>query len=477
MLARKWACVLGMSVLWQCPGVALAICRVVEPIEERGGVWFDPNTMVLYVVAPGQTVGHECLAYDGGVGASGFTPDASGTRADDAGVDDDAGARGEDAGSEPGNHGDGATAGTVDAGGADCPAGTQVAVEGTVIHMVVQPAVLTAGGRAGLIMPVPARPDIHAANDDVFHQLGMRLEPDIETRTEYVEDASLGYQCRDPKGGSGGCMGDDTSYEYAEDDYGPVGSDRGAFYDPDTEDGALDRVMIADGVVRFEDALSTADYDVTVLNATTFRALRGWLDGHGFAHDAEDDEAFRSYVTEGAWFVALDVHPSMHGSAGGALSPLVVSWRGEHVPLLHRLQFHADGGEITTEAFVMAPTRMDAADGSAETLYAAPAGFGGAVAGFGLAEGWLTQIRLTRRLDEWKEDSVLYAAGDYEVRPVLERIERIRIPSSECPASSSSDGCLCRANQGTDAWSGSLAPITLAALWLLARKRRRTRLS
>lgn len=472
MLARRLACVLVTCVLWQRPGAALAICRVVEPVEERGGVWFDPNTLVLYVVAPGQTVGHRCLTRDGGVDASASMLDASGVSADDAGADDDASVGGDDAGSERG------APETRDAG-AGCPDG-KVAVEGTVIHMVVQPGVLAGGGRAGLVMPVPARPDVHAANDDLFQQLGMRLEPEIVTTTEYVEDASLGYQCNDPKGASGGGCGGDDTWNYPEDDYGPIGSDRGAFYDPETEEAALGRVMIGDGVVRFEEALSTPDYDVTVLSATTFNALEGWLDNNGFAHNAEDDEAFRAYVVKGAWFVALDVHPAMHGAGGGALSPVVLSWRGDDVPLLHRLQFHADGGEITTEAFVMAPTRMNAADGSAETLYAAPAGFGGGIAGFGLAEGWLTQLRFTRHLDEWKEDSVLYAVNDwYEVRPVLERIERIRIPSSECPSrsSSSSDGCLCSANAGTDAWSGSLAPIALAAAWLFGRRRRLMRSS
>jgi hypothetical protein len=476
-------------LLLQLPGSAHAVCRVVEPIEERGGVAFDPTTMVLYVLAPQQIVDYRCPDGDAGTAM----PPAAGTGGSMMPIDPgdlDGGA--DDAGFEvdamvPVPMPDAAVPmGPLTPEPGRCAGGARpTAVRGSVVHMVVQPSVLSSGGRAGLIMPVPARPDVHAANAGLFTALGARLQPRVVTRTEYIEDKSLGFQCRDPKFGSsssGGCGGG-GDYESDDFDPGPRGDgDAGNLYDPDTDDGDLQQVMIGEGVVSFEQALTTEDYDVTVVNASTPDALNAWLDQNGFAHDEEDDEAFAAYVTEGAWFVALDVHPA----GDRDLSPLVVSFRSDEIPLLHRLQYDSDGGTLITEAFVMAPYRMDAVDDSAETLYAAPAGFAGAVAGFGLSEGWLTHLRFTRRTDERLADSSLRGVPELQVRPVLERIMRERIPSSECPAreshgssgcnggGGSNDGCLCSAPGPHDGrFGGSLLPALLACAWIAWRGRRK----
>jgi hypothetical protein len=464
-------------------GSAHAVCRVVEPIEERGGVAFDPTTMVLYVLAPRQIVDYHCPDVDAGMPMT-PPPDAGGMMM--VPIDLDGGS--EDAGFEPDPmvpvpvSGSDASMpmGPLTPEPGDCVGGARpIPVRGSVVHMVVQPSVLGTGGRAGLVMPVPARPDVHAANAGLFTALGARLQPRVVTRTEYIEDESLGYQCRDPKfRSSGGCGGDD---DY-EDDYepGPRGTDDADFYDPDTEDGDLQQVMVGEGVVSFEQALTTADYDVTVLSASTPDALNAWLDQNGFAHDGEDDEAFAAYVTEGAWFVALDVHPA----GDRDLSPLVVSFRSDEIPLMHRLQYDSGGGTLLTEAFVMALYRMDAVDGSAETLYAAPAGFAGEVAGFGLPQGWLTHLRFTRETDERLADSSLRGVPGLQVRPVLERIMRERIPSSECPARASEssgacsggggDGCLCSVETSRGGGGGgSLLPALLACAWIAWRGRRR----
>ena len=228
--------------------------------------------------------------------------------------------------------------------------------------------------------------------------------------------------------------------------------------------------MIGDDIVRFEQTLSTPDYDVQVINASSAEALDAWLDLNGFAHDAEDDAAFGAYVADGAWFVALQVHPvSVH-----ALQPLVVSFRGDSIPLPHRLQYRAGGGVLTTEAFVMAEHRMEASDGSAETVFAAPAGFGGAAAGFGLPQGWLTVLRFSRDRTVWMEDAALRSSVAGEVRPVQRITERVRIPSSQCPGPG--DGCACRSDGRSGGASDTLSPILLACLWLGLRGRRRRRI-
>lgn len=476
-LRSTLAAALSYSLLSHAPSSARAVCRVVEPVEIRGGVQFDPTTMVLYVLAPNQVVDYRCTQpLDAGTmlpdmpdASTIMDPDIDAGWGDDAGFEDDGGTIEPAADPDAPEPMPNAMPVPPPPDGACANGGAIFPVRDSVVHMVVQPSVLSTQGRAGLIMPVPARPDIHAPSDlDLFGTLGARLQPRVETTTEYIEDESLGYQCRDPKF-SGGCMGsapDDTD----DFDPGPRGAaGDGAFYDPDTDDDDLQSVQIGDDIVSFERALVTADYDVTVVNASSTEALETWLDLNGFAHDAEDDAAFAAYVDEGAWFVALEVHPE--GSR--ELAPLVVSFRSQSIPLMHRLLYDSAGGELVTEAFVMAPRRMDAADDSAETLYAAPAGFGGAVAGFGLSEGWLTHLRFDRATDEWLNDSRLSASNAGEVRPVIERIVRTRIPSSECPSRSDA-GCSCSANAPRSSGpAGTWAPILLACLWIAARGRRR----
>ena len=430
----------GVLLLLHVPFRAYAVCRVVEPLGESGGIVFDPNTLVLFVHAPDQLVGSTCVPVGNG-------------------PDDDM-----DAGTEGGG-------GAGSGAGSECPAGTRPNDRvGSIMHMVVQPAVLSTG-RAGLVMPVPARPDVHAANPDLFTGLRERLQPRIMENRIQVEDASLGYQCRDPKWSSddgGGCGGGGDDYRV-----GDAGDRRNDFFDP-IEDDPLQRVMFGDDEVSFAKALSTRDYDVTVLSASSPDALVAWLDENGFAHDADDDEAFAAYVNEGSWFVALDVHPRGFRE----LDPLVVSWAGDTIPLMHRLQYDPDGGELTSSVFVMAPSRVDALDGSARTLYAAPAGFAGELRGFGLATGWITQLELTRETSQRLRDSQLIPVPSLELRPVLPKDVKVRIPSSQCPDDDGDGGwgCGCRTrSSGGDRLASSLLPSALVLIWLARRRRRGSR--
>lgn len=455
-LARTIALCCGALTCLQSPLPASAVCRVVVPLGESGGIEFDPTTLVLYVLAPGQPLGTQCVP-------SGMARDAGPAADDDASVsfpDEDGGA--------PMTPADGGMAGLAGSAGRACPEGTiEVPRRGGVVHMVVQPMVLSTRGRAGLVMPVPARPDIHAAHPGVFDALRERLQPRIEINKTYVEDRTLGYQCRDPKYRSSSGDDDGCGGGY---DPGPSGSDAGRYYDPKTKDDPVQRVVFDDGMVIFANALSTRDYDVTVVNASTPAALSQWLDQNRFAHDADDDAAFAAYVKQGAWFVALDVHPQFRD-----LEPLVVSWPGETIPILNELQYDPAGGKLFTDIFVMAQTRMDAADRLSETLYAAPAGFGGELEGFGLGEGWITQLRSTRETSVALPDSKLTPVFNGEVRPVLEKAVEERIPSSECP-SANDGGCFCSLDRPpADRIWANFAPALFALLWMALRTRVRRR--
>ena len=185
----------ALSAVLQLPGSGHAICRIVEPLEETGGVVFDPTTMALYVIAQNQPVRRICVP----VPLPPLGADDAGAEgaADDASADDDAGgASGDD------DAGAWLADGVLEEMTDDrpCAAGEQLGYErGSIIHLAIQPSVLAWGGNAGLVMPVPARPDIHRASPRLFEELGARLTPRIEMTIEYIEDESLGQQCSDPK--------------------------------------------------------------------------------------------------------------------------------------------------------------------------------------------------------------------------------------------------------------------------------------
>ncbi|MDD9941817.1 MAG: DUF2330 domain-containing protein [Myxococcales bacterium] len=454
------AALVGMLCLSVAPNV-FAVCRVVEPVEERGGVVFDLTTMVLFALADDQVVGHSCQPI----------PELL---LDPGDPDGDAGTADEDAGLEEAEL---AVAAEGDVGDDGCPSGERLVAErDSVVQMVVQPQVFAWGGSSGLVMPVPARPEVHVANRDLFEHLGALLIPREEHVVEEVEDESLGYQCRDPKfRRSGGCLGGGVRYSPTP---GVRGSKETDFFDGDDEE--LSSVVIGAGVVRFKNTLTTDEYDATLVNASTPEALFAWLDDNGFKHDEADDEAFSHYVGDGAWFVALRVHPPDDRGAHIDLEPVVVSFRGKHVPLMHRLAYEPRGGRQITEAFVLARSRMEAADDSSDTLYAAPAHFGGAVSGFGISSGWITHLRFDRDVSDELADSRLVPSFAGEVRPTLEVITTVRIPSSECPDApdthvASRDGCDCAVPGGSSGWAAldTFAPVSLVLLALFFRGNRR----
>lgn len=418
--------VLGWLVAWVVvwPGVAHAVCRVIEPPADGSspGVQFDEKTTVAWVLAPDQVVDYRCpTAADGGTGG----PDAGGVGVDSGVMVTDGGTLESDAGP---------TAAT-DAGPPDptvCPDGTPAAaVRDTLVHAVLRPALYARGGTAALVMPVPARADVHVGDDGMFEALDEAMVVRVRQTVRYTEDSSLGYQCGDPH-----------YYSKARDVlaaplglYGCAADDGSSYYRPEIDDRGVQVVQVGDaGTVQLEQIPVSDDYDATVLNASSLDALLGWLDDNGFAYDDTDRAAFGAYVGDGSWFVALEVHPADLGGQHIALQPLVVSWRGDSIPVMNRLQFDPAGGIAETDAFVMAPTRMAVENGDGTTEYAAPAVFDDTrLTAFGLPAGWLTRVRLVRQMQLQKEDTRIVPSPSTEVvRPVVETNLDVRIAAACC---------------------------------------------
>ncbi|MEM9072307.1 MAG: DUF2330 domain-containing protein [Myxococcota bacterium] len=385
---------------------ALAVCRVVEPIGDTGGVLFDPTTTVLVVEAPDQVVDYEC--------------------SEEAllGMED-----------RPWERLDPAT----------CPDGTPAtAIQDTLTHVVLQPALFASGGNAGLIMPLPRRSDVNAAPAHLFEVLNSLMKVRVRETIEFVEDESLGYQCSDPHYSSL----DPRLQGIANAPLMVYGCGDEAYYRPGLEGSDTSVVEYEDGeTVEYEMIPISEDYEATVLNASSMEALTRWMDERGFAHDETDDAAFRRYVGEGRWFVAIDVHPPDLGGERRALAPLVVTYRGNEFPITHELSYDPAGGVIETDLFVMSPAKKTVGDDDAITNYAAPFQLDdidhAALMPFGITEGFLTRLHLERRMaDALQVDTDLIdAAGSTEVAGTpIERRTRVRIAAACCGGSSASLG-------------------------------------
>lgn len=471
---------------------AHAICRVVEPSVDSpsSGVSFDQTTAALFVAAPEVIVDWRCPAVDGG-GVDGGADDAAVT--DDAGTLDDAGSLGDDAsvlddagplGDDAGPLGGALDAGTItlaDAGivrGPDapplCPDGSEAQpVVGPVVSLVVQPRVLERIGDAGLVMPVPARPDLAQGPDDMFVSL-RAMAPDgsatgalIHEVVTVVEDHALGAQCTDPH-----YSVDATDVLLAAPAalYGCSASSSD-YYRPGTTNRDVGVIQYGDASVLAETIPVSDEYDAVAISASDATALGLWLDDHQFAHSAIDDEAFAAYVGPGRWFVALHVHP--RPAAGTAarstnLRPLIVSWQGTELPITNRLQYDPNGGTLMTDAYVLAPERRDAADGTAVTLSAMAAPPSGMLRGFGVIGGWLTHLHLGRQQDQRIPDSALVASTAGVVtpppQPTTERTTTVRIPTPCCPGGRVTGGARSFTHERTYPASGAAPPIPEA--WL-----------
>ncbi len=398
--AWRWCVAIAALVALASPGTAWAVCRVVEPLgDSESGVVFDSTTAVLVVQAPDQVVDYHCARDQ---------------------------LRGED--DEPSLREDPAI----------CPDGTPATPEhDSLTHVVVQPTILASGGRAGLVMPLPRRSDVHEAPPEVMAAADAAVPVSLVRETvEFVEDPTLGYQCSDPHYAQATPEGAMPMGLYACGDSG--------YYRPGLEGTDTSVVEYSDGTVEYESIDVSDDYDVTVLSASSLEALTTWMDERSLAHDEVADAAFARYVGEGRWFVAIEVTPMDLGGEERALAPLVVTWRGADFPLTHELTYDPRGGIVETDLYVMAPTRMALADGDGRTVYAAPFELDplDAVLGpFGLESGWLTRIHVERRMSDalQRDTELVPAAFEEEVPRIVDRETRVRIAQACCNGSQMPD--------------------------------------
>ncbi|MBO6936342.1 MAG: DUF2330 domain-containing protein [Deltaproteobacteria bacterium] len=463
---------MALLVLWLAsPQIASAVCRIVEPVSESGeeGVLFDPLTTVVMVRAPEQHVGWECPAVpdmDGGVESAmdAGTPDA------------DAGSMGsaidlgvtltEDAGSA--SEGDGGSADENDAGTSEtgepdaplCPDGSPATkVFGTLSHVVVQPAIYGGGGKAGMIMPVPRRADVHGAPEELMAGIERISGGWVREEVTYREDSSLGFQCSDPHySRRERSVGESLlAGLFAGPLFATGCSDDGDYYRPGLESYDAGRVVYArdagpdaepteEDAVVYETIPVGEDYEVTVLSATSLFALSNWMDERGLAHDETDDAAFERYIGEGQWFVAVQVQPAdADPGTRRVLPPLVVSYVGGELPISHELTYDPVGGVVETDLVVLAPTRMQLEDGDGLLRQAQPfelspfAESDRALRGFGLDQGWMTRIQIERRMAEEKMDTRVIE--DPSTEPfgdggLVQRETLVRIPLACCPGGS-----------------------------------------
>lgn len=469
----------ALLVLWLAsPQVASAVCRIVEPVSESGadGVLFDPLTTVVMVRAPEQHVGWECpmvdapdagaSTMDGGTGeamtdpdggSAGAEPDGGPTSAEaDMGpTDTDGGTR-----SEPDA---GVAAGAADAGAADpevplCADGSPATpVYGTLSHVVVQPAIYGGGGKAGMIMPVPRRADVHGAPSALMAGIERISGGWVREEVTYVEDSSLGFQCSDPHySRRERSLGESLlAGLFAGPLFATGCADDGDYYRPGLESYDAGRTVYArdagpgaepseEDAVVYETIPVGEDYEVTVLSATTLFALSQWMDERQLEHDEVDDAAFERYIGEGQWFVAVQVQPPAVADPGEkrVLPPLVVSYVGGELPISHELTYDPAGGIVETDLVVLAPTRMALEDGDGLLRQAQPFELSAfdpddrALRGFGLSEGWMTRIHIERRMAEEKMDTRLVedpSTEPYGEGGLIQKETRVRIPLACCP--------------------------------------------
>lgn len=416
---RALAALVVTCALVSIANVADAVCRVVTPGPESGtSVIFDPLTTVLVIQVPDQVVAYGCAEFERPIDA----------RLHELG------------GSEPEEH---RGARPV------CPDGAPaIAYRGTITHTVLQPSIYANGGSAGLVMPIPRRADVNIGPPDLIDEANGLLQGAIRETVTFEEDGSLGYQCSDPHYSSlaprddlrpFGPAGTDAMGAAAATAFGCAAGDDD-FYRPGLDGRGTSVVDYGeDGSVEYESIPVSDEYEVTVLSASTLEALYTWLDDNAFEYDEVDAAAFGRYVGEGRWFVAVKVISEPLGNAHLALPPLVVSWEGDDFPITHEISYDPEGGVIETDLFVLAPQKMQVAEGDGAIRYAAPFAttpWDVSLPRFGLESGWLTRIHVERNMsDALQTDTELIAARDErEVRPpTTERTTHVRIAQACCP--------------------------------------------
>ena len=441
----RWVLALSWSI-WLVPRDAGAICREVT----ETGSWppaITPDQEILVIKRSGVPVGCEVpvpAADAGGPGDAGPPPAGDGGApppAGDAGAPRDGGA---------------ADAGAPADGAAPADAGSCQPRTGDTITWVVQPrfSVGPDGSRFALLMVTPRVPVVEVAPASTFEDLARATAPLVTVEERYGEDASLGYQCEDPKYGGGGCG------------YSTTSGGTGAWVPPDPSgDGAADAGNLDDYIP----VQTVGSYQVVVLDATDADELDAWLTGADYAHGREDIDALRPYLELGWTVVAVRVSTQASFRAGG-LEPLSFTFEGTDLRLPLGVARQPAGGQALLKIYV-----------AAEGRYEVP----GAALSFA---GWtpdadrtfLTASTLEADLSlPADQDPVLArAAADAPFQDEFTKVREIRIPSSQCPRGGDDDGgdgaCDCGVGATGSTQLGS-ALMAIACAAVVLRRRRRPR--
>ena len=164
--------------------------------------------------------------------------------------------------------------------------------------LVIQPAFSGTATEFGMVMPLPARPAINEAPEDMFDTL-LRYTTIRYDDTRTLEDALITQQARPSSA----------------------------------------------GVVVVE-RKDVGDFTTIVLTAETADALVEWLNGNGFEFKAEDRENFEYYVEKGGYyFAAMKVNMDRAdlddgGMINGNLRPIEFVFESEYPMLPLRIMAH-----------------------------------------------------------------------------------------------------------------------------------------
>ncbi len=433
MWTRQLSYLIVSALILASGAEAWAICRIVGAPGAPPPVVL-PQQSVL-VIKRRQNVDEQCQPpQDGGTdapdGAAAAPPDAAAATSEDANTND-ANANADDAGARDAGPND---AGPNDAGPSDA-AWPCSPVEDDTITMVVQPRfrIGNDGATFALLMVTPSAPAVSVASSQLFRDLALATAPEPEVVPVYVEDESLGYQCRDPK-----WVSDDSSIGCS------VGAaDGGGYQLPDPDPVTLpepDDAVLIDTV---------GSYQVARLQFSDADALATWLDDNGYAYGPDDLDALRPYIADGWTTVAVRV--STESALDGGLEPLSLTWVGEEIRLPLGVSRQSTPAEAWIAVYIAAEGRYDMDGGSVR--YAQPTSTGGA--------SFLTRsdlwVDLTQGADA--DPRARRVSGSPLFRETVPVEQKIRIPSSKCPdpPDDDDDSCSCGS-------SGYPAPSALAAL-------------
>ena len=344
---------------------------------------------------------------------------------------------------------DGGDGGGLNGGDASPPdAGEEVCEEirGEAITMIVQPEFSLGedGARFALLMVTPSWPIVTVADPDILHDLAVATSPRVDVEETYIEDASLGYQCSDPKwnSGGGGCGGD---FSNSDDDWRP----------PPPRDASLGGEQPDVPIVE-----AIGAYEVVRLDVDTTDDLADWLEAFDYLYSDQDLQATQPYINEGWTVVAVRVRHDF-GHHGG-ITPLSFSWAGSELRLPTGISVAPPPAESHLTVYVSADQRYDFPQ--SQIAYAQPVGLGGS--------SFLTRSNMFLDLSLGADADPIAFPNSGLVRESVTVDRVIRIPSSQCPPRESDDndwGCGCRV-RGVPGVGGVL--VLLAFVFGLRRRRR-----